>query len=78
MGKILNGTILFILYWVWLVGIELLFFVVAGRGCFGFVLDDVDNSGMFQLLPSRAYRAKGFSASHLTPSVRRLGVHQEL
>lgn len=42
------------------------------RGWFGFVLEAVDNSGMFGSLLSRADTAKAFLGAHLTPGAQRL------
>lgn len=57
-----------------LTGVEVHFLTVPSMGlCFEFVLETVDNTGMFYLSLSNAHRFKAFSALHPTSPVRRLG-----
>lgn len=58
-----------------LTGIELISFTAAGMGLFpGFEQETINNTGMFLLLLSTAYRVKAFSASHTTLLASRLGL----
>lgn len=67
------------MYVLVLTGAEVHFLTVASMGlCFGFLLETVDNSGMFYLSLSSAHRFKAFAALHPTSPARRLGVHRKV